>query len=309
MKIDLLELTQKIKLKALEVGFTACGIAQASHLKEDEMRLHHWLSQGRHAGMHYMQNNFEKRVNPQLLFPGAKSIIVVLLNYFPSTTLDNANGPIISKYAYGEDYHTVVKKRLINLQHCIHLLIPQAESRIFIDTAPIFERTWAARAGLGWIGKNANLIAPKYGSFVFIGEVITNIELLYDKPLKDHCGTCIKCIESCPTKAIISPRNIDSNRCISYWTIENKGAINEKLKGKFCNWIFGCDTCQDVCPWNAKVKVHKIPEFELSPELKAMKYDDWHNLDENKYNVLFKRSAVKRARFEGLKRNVEFLLQ
>jgi epoxyqueuosine reductase len=306
MKIDSFELTRNIKLKALDLGFSACGVARAGHLDEDASHLSEWLSERMHAGMAYMQNHFDKRVNPQLLFPNARSVIVILLNYYPSGRMNDRNNLILSKYAYGNDYHAIVKKRLKSLQSFINQQVPQSQSRICVDTAPILERAWAAKAGLGWIGKNANLIAQDHGSFVFIGEIITDIDLLYDTPSKDRCGTCIKCVLSCPAGAIVSPRKIDSNRCISYWTIENKGPITESLKNKIGHRIFGCDICQDVCPWNQNAKANNIPEFQPSRDLLLMRRSDWINLNEDHYNKLFKKSAVKRTSYKGLKRNIAF---
>jgi epoxyqueuosine reductase len=307
MKTDSTELSRIIKQEALNLGFSACGIARTNRLKEDAGRLIEWLSQGMFAGMHYMHNYIEKRIDPRKLLPNAKSIITVLLNYFPTINLDEDNNLIISKYAYGQDYHTVVKKRLKSLQLFINKQVSQPGTRIFVDSAPVLERTWAALAGLGWIGKNANLISPEHGSFVFIGEIITDIELEYDIPIKDRCGGCTKCLQACPTGAIVSPRKIDSNRCISYCTIENKGPMPENLKGKFNNRIFGCDICQDVCPWNHKAVPHNIPELQPSHGLIAMTRNDWQNLTEKKYNELFNNSAVKRAKYSGLKRNIDYI--
>jgi epoxyqueuosine reductase len=308
MKIDSVELSMRIKQEALTLGFSACGIAAPDYLKDDASHLTEWLSQGMHAGMHYMQNHFEKRTDPRQLMPNAKSIIAVLFNYFPHSNLDEDNSLIISKYAYGKDYHTVVKERLRSLQLFIKEKVPQSMMRIFVDSAPVLERAWAALAGLGWIGKNTSLISPEYGSFLFIGEIITDFELEYDVPGKDHCGKCTKCLKACPTNAIVSPRKIDSNRCISYCTIENKGPISENLRGKFNNRIFGCDICQDVCPWNHMAIPQNIPELQPSSDLIAMTCNDWQNLTEEKYKELFHNSAVKRAKYTSFKRNIDFIL-
>jgi epoxyqueuosine reductase len=299
--------TEKIKLEAYRIGFTACGIAPACLLEDDAVRLNDWLSHGMHAGMQYMEKYFDKRINPRQLVPGAKSVIVVILNYYPTIVKPEDNNLIISKYAYGQDYHQVMKAKLKKFQKVINRDIIPCKSRVFVDSAPVMERTWAARAGLGWIGKNSNLISPQHGSFVFIGEIIINSELEYDKPIRDLCGQCNKCIEACPTGAIISPRKIDSNRCISYWTIEYKGSIPKNLKGKFNNRIFGCDICQDICPRNHRVKPNNVSEFIPSSNLINMYRDDWQNLTEKKYNELFAKSAVKRTKYSGLMRNIEFV--
>jgi epoxyqueuosine reductase len=297
----------KIKHEAHNMGFTACGIAPACLLEDDARRLKDWLSKGLHAGMQYMENHFEKRIDPHQLVPGGKSVIVVLLNYYPSIAKAEDDNLIISKYAYGQDYHQVMKAKLKTFQKVINKDIIPCKSRAFVDSAPVMERTWAARAGLGWIGKNSNLISPQHGSFVFIGEIIVNSELEYDKPIHDYCGQCNKCIEACPTGAIISPRKIDSNRCISYWTIEHKGSIPKNLKGKFNNRIFGCDICQDICPRNHRVKPNNVSEFTPTSDLINMCRNDWQNLTEEKYNELFAKSAVKRVKYSGLKRNIEFV--
>lgn len=307
MNNDPTKLSKAIKDQALLLGFDACGIVHPSRLNADAVRLREWLDQGMNADMHYMQNHFEKRVDPRELMPGAKSVIVVLLNYYPSEIIATDDNFVISKYAYGIDYHTVLKEKLGFLQKFVINHFPDVETRIFVDSAPLLERSLAALAGLGWIGKNANLISQKLGSFVFIGEIITSLELVNDKPLKDHCGTCTSCIHACPTGAIISPCKIDSNLCISYWTIENKGPISKDLKDKIHNQIFGCDICQDVCPWNLKALSHNITEFQPSPELVAMRKKNWQNLDEAQFQRLFNKSAIKRAKFKGLKRNVDFL--
>lgn len=257
--------------------------------------------------MHYMENHFEKRTDPSKLMPGAKSVIVVLLNYFPKPGLTEKDNFIVSKYAYGRDYHKVMKAMLKKLQEAINKDIIANEGRVFVDSAPVLERAWAAKAGLGWIGKNANLISPEHGSFVFIGELLVDVELEYDKAIKDFCGCCTKCLQACPTNAIVQPRIVDSRRCISYCTIENKGSITETLKGQFQNRIFGCDICQDICPWNRKARVNTIDDFQASPDLFNMTKSDWQNLSEEKYNQLFKGSAVKRAKYEGLMRNIRFV--
>lgn len=301
------EISKRIKQLALDQGFTACGIAPAKELDKDAIHLRNWLDRGLHAGMQFMENHFDKRIDPGKLVSEAKSVILVLLNYFPSDIQKEEDNFLISKYAYGRDYHMVMKKMLKQFKDKIHTTIKLLEGRIFVDSAPVLERALAAAAGLGWIGKNSNLISPKHGSFVFIGELICDLELIYDKPIPDYCGDCTKCIQACPTKAIVSDRIIDSRKCVSYWTIENKEDINELLRGTFNNRIFGCDICQDVCPWNKKMKSHKVEEFRPSHDLLAMTRDSWQHLTEERFNKLFKESAVKRAGFTGLKRNIKFV--
>ncbi len=301
------QISKRIKQLAIEQGFTDCGIVPASGLNDDAIRLKTWLEKGMHAGMHYMENHFSKRTDPRKLVPGARSIIVLLLNYFPDKAQIEENNLIISKYAYGRDYHKVMKKKLKHFKDTIHTTIKAFKGRAFVDSAPVLERTLAAAAGLGWIGKNANLISPKHGSFVFIGELITDLELDYDRPLPDYCGGCTKCIEACPTKAIVkNNRTIDSRKCISYWTIEHKGDINEAFRGKFSDRVFGCDICQDVCPWNRKAKPHKEEDFNPVINLIEMVRKDWDQLTEEQFTTLFKGSAVNRTGYEGLIRNIEF---
>jgi epoxyqueuosine reductase len=239
--------------------------------------------------------------------PGAKSVVLVLLNYYPEDLIEEKGNFVISKYAYGRDYHKVMKSMLRKLQKEINNEIVKHEGRIFADSAPVLERALAAKAGLGWVGKNANLISPEHGSFVFIGELILNVELAYDRPINDFCGSCTKCLQACPTKAIIQPKVIDSRRCISYWTIEHKGAIHQSLQDTFRDRIFGCDICQDVCPWNRKSESTNVAAFRPSPDLTGMAKNDWRNLPEEKYERLFRGSAVKRAKYSGLMRNIRFV--
>lgn len=307
MQSESLEISKKIKQLAIEAGFTACGIAPAGKLTEDAIRLKKWLGEGMHAGMRYMENHFAKRTDPRLLVPGAKSVVVVLLNYYAPDIQQEENNLVISKYAFGKDYHGVMKTLMNRFKETINTNIKPLQGRVFVDSAPVLERAWAAIAGLGWIGKNANLISPKHGSFVFIGELIVNLELAYDKEIPDYCGGCTKCIQACPTHAITDDRIIDSRKCISYWTIEHKQEIDEQLKGKFRNRIFGCDICQDVCPWNKRVQTHRVEEFQPEPNLIAMLRKDWQNLTKEKFNLLFNSSAVMRTKYEGLKRNVDFV--
>jgi epoxyqueuosine reductase len=296
-----------IKEEALRLGFDACGISNVHRLDEDADRLSLWLLRGMHGDMHYMKNHFDKRVDPSRLMPGSKSVISVLLNYFPSEIQHDKAAPVLSKYAFGKDYHKVIKNKLNKLLHYINKEISAITGRAFVDSAPVLDRAWAALSGLGWIGKNSMLISPKVGSFIFIGSLIIDLELSYDKPIHDHCGGCNKCIQACPTHAIQEPRVIDSNRCISYLTIENKKEIPSIFKGKFQNRVFGCDICQDVCPWNRKAKPHQTVEFNLTPILQNMTKEEWINLDEKQYSDIFQSSAVKRAKFEGLKRNIDFI--
>ena len=307
MKKELFELSNKIKHAAQSVGFDDCGIAKSQYLAEDAFRLTEWLKNGYHAGMQYMENYFDKRTDPGKLVPGAKSVISVLLNYLPKETQPEKDNFIISKYAYGQDYHRIIKSKLKKLIHIINTTITPVNGRAFVDSAPLLDRAWAYKAGLGWIGKNTNLISPEYGSFVFIGTLIVDIELAYDKPLPDRCGKCTKCITSCPTNALITERRLDSEKCISYLTIENKNEIPAIMKGKFEGRIFGCDICQDVCPWNKKVKPHYVPEFQPSPDLLKLTKKDWEKLSYEEFRNLFGQSAVKRAKFSGLKRNISFI--
>ncbi|MFO7656789.1 MAG: tRNA epoxyqueuosine(34) reductase QueG [Bacteroidales bacterium] len=301
--------TKQIKSEALRLGFNACGIAFAEPLKTDEIHLKSWLDKKLHAGMGYMSNYFDKRIDPAQLVPGTKSIITVLLSYNTGTIQASPLAPVISVYAFGKDYHHVMKKKLRLLLQYIQNIIQGTNGRVFVDSAPVLERALAARAGLGWIGKNSMLISPKWGSFVFIGSVFLNVELEYDTPIKEMCGSCSQCLDNCPTRAIIRPKVIDARKCISYLTIENKEPIPEIFTQKMQNRVFGCDICQDVCPWNRKAPFHNVPEFIPENELLEMKKEDWQNLTEEKYNHLFERSAVKRTKYSGLKRNIEFLFK
>ncbi len=296
-----------IKAEAKKLGFQVCGIAPAGYLDKDAAHLSDWLNSGMHAGMNYMKDNFKKRVDPVELIPGARSVISVILNYYPTEVKKGNKNLQISKYACGRDYHEVIKRKLKKLLEIIREFDETVTGRFFVDSAPVLERAWAARSGLGWIGKNSNLISRKYGSFVFIGELIIDLDLVYDNPAKDYCANCTKCIDACPTNAIIADRVIDARRCISYHTIENKGEIDNKLKGKMRNWIFGCDICQDVCPWNIEINPAGEPDFISRKEMLEMNRDDWNKLDEKRYNELFSGTAVKRAGFSGLKRNIAFL--
>lgn len=298
----------RIKEKALELGFLDCGISEARFLAEEKERLQNWLQNEMHGGMKYMANNLEKRLDPRLLVENARSVISVLLNYFPSERQSDPESPILSKYAFGTDYHFVMKDKLGELLQFIQSEISPCEGRCFVDSAPVLDRAWAARAGLGWIGKNTNLISHEHGSFFFIGELIIDLELPVDeKVVRNHCGTCTRCIDACPTQALISPYVLDARRCISYQTIENRDEIDPELKGKFENRVFGCDICQDVCPWNLKSEANREAAFSPKFELMNLTKEEWNMMDKPLFNGLFRNSAVKRTRFEGLKRNLRFL--
>jgi len=301
------EITFLIKTEARKLGFQDCGIAPAGFLDKDAAHLTGWLNYNMHAGMNYMKGHFDKRTDPVKLVPGARSVISVILNYYPPEVKNDKNSLQISKYAYGIDYHKVIKKKLKKLLEIIRGFDETVTGRFFVDSAPVLERAWAARSGLGWIGKNSNLVNRKYGSFIFIGELIIDLDLEYDNPAKDYCANCTKCIDACPTNAIVADRVIDANRCISYQTVENKGEIDNSLKGKMGNWVFGCDICQDICPWNKGIKPTGEPDFMPRKEMLEMTWDDWNKLDEKKYYELFSGTAVKRAGFSGLKRNIAFL--
>ena len=297
-----------IKTKAKELGFLDCGISEARFLFEEKDRLQNWLQLEMHGEMGYMANHLDKRLDPRLLVDHARSVISVLLNYFPANEQTDPEAPVLSKYAFGTDYHFVMKDKLEVLFRFIQSEIAPCEGRCFVDSAPVLDRAWAALAGLGWIGKNTNLISVEHGSFFFIGELILDLELPTDqKTVRDHCGTCSRCIDACPTQALVAPYVLDARRCISYQTIEKRGEIDPELKDKFENRVFGCDICQDVCPWNLKSEAHHEPAF--TPELKLMNLtkSEWSNMDKPLFNELFRNSAVKRTRFEGLKRNLKFL--
>jgi epoxyqueuosine reductase len=308
MKINDDKILTAIRDKAFSLGFLDCGVSAASFLEEDKLRLVDWLQKEMHGEMGYMANHLDKRVDPRLLVENARSVISVLLNYFPAQKQTDTEAPVLSKYAYGVDYHFVMKSKLAALLAFIQQEIAPCEGRCFVDSAPVLDRAWAARAGLGWIGKNTNLISPEHGSFFFIGEIILDLELpASDKVVRNHCGNCTRCLDACPTKALVAPFVLDARKCISYQTIENRGEIDSELKGKFENRAFGCDICQDVCPWNLKSETHREPAFVASDELMSLTADQWHDMDKSAFNKLFRESAVKRTRFEGLRRNLKFL--
>lgn len=299
--------THLIKKTAKSLGFDYCGIAQSEPLDEDARRLELWLSKGMHGGMKYMENYFDMRIDPSKLVPNAKSVITVLKNYYPEQLINTEYK--ISKYAYGEDYHTVIRDKLNSLISTMQLEIGSFAGRGFVDSAPVLERTWAKKSGLGWIGKNGNLITPKAGSFFFIATLITDLDLLYDNPFaNDFCGTCNKCVESCPTEAILPDKTINGSKCISYFTIELKEEIiPEEQKGKFNNWMFGCDICQDVCPWNRFSQPNKEDAFKPIPEILNISALEWEKYSEEGFKKVFKKSAIKRAKLKGIQRNIRFI--
>ena len=299
--------SQLIKDHAKRLGFLSCGISNAGFLEDEAPRLEQWLRQGHHGSMSYMERNFDKRLDPTKLVPGAKSVVSLLYNYFPKESQSDKSAPKISKYAYGKDYHTVIKDKLFELMYLIQEEVGEIHGRVFVDSAPVLDKAWAAKAGLGWIGKHTNLISKQAGSFYFIAELIMDLSLEQDAPVTDHCGSCTACIDACPTQAIVAPYQVDGSKCISYFTIELKEAIPQEVKGQFDNWAFGCDVCQDVCPWNRFSTPHQEPQFDPSPELLQMSKGDWHEITEAVFDRLFAESAVQRTQFSGLKRNLDFL--
>ncbi|WP_242092628.1 tRNA epoxyqueuosine(34) reductase QueG [Aestuariivivens sediminicola] len=298
--------TQLIKSEAKRLGFLSCGISKAEFLEQEAPRLEHWLKKGMHGEMHYMENHFDKRLDPTKLVEGSKSVVSLLLNYYPSET-QNTQSYKLSKYAFGTDYHFVIKEKLNHLLHYIREEIGEVDGRAFVDSAPVMDKAWAARSGLGWIGKHSNLLTRQVGSFYFIAELIIDLELEYDTPVTDHCGACTACIDACPTEAIIQPYVVDGSKCISYLTIELKDNIPSEFKGKMDDWMFGCDVCQDVCPWNRFSTPHAEPLFSPHPELLSMSKEDWEEVTEETFRKVFKKSAVKRTKYSGLKRNIAYL--
>lgn len=295
-----------IKAEAKRLGFLSCGISKASFLEEEAPRLEDWLSKQRNGQMSYMENNFDKRLDPTLLVEDAKSVVSLLLNYYPQE-FQNENAFKVSKYAYSHDYHYVIKDKLKELLFAIQTEVGAVSGRAFVDSAPVLDKAWAAKSGLGWIGKNSNLITQKVGSFYFIAELIIDLELEYDNAVADHCGTCTACLDACPTQAIVAPHVVDGSKCISYFTIELKESIPQEMKGKFEDWIFGCDVCQDVCPWNRFSKPHNEPLFNANKEMLSYSKKDWFELTEETFKQVFKDSPLKRTKFEGLKRNIDFV--
>lgn len=299
--------SQLIKQKAEKFGFQSCGISKAEFLEEEAPRLETWLNKGYHGEMKYMENHFNKRLNPTLLVNGAKSVISLSYNYFPKVKIDEINNFKISKYAYGEDYHEVIKDILKNMVAELQEEIGEFGFRVFVDSAPVLEKVWARKSGLGWVGKNANLITKKHGSFYFLAEIICDLELDYDLAVTDHCGSCRACIDACPTQAIVSDRIVDGSKCISYATIELKNEIPDYFKGKMDDWMFGCDVCQDVCPWN-RFSAPTLQE-KFAPNFQKLNFrkNEWKELTQELFSEIFKKSAVKRTKFSGLMRNVNLL--
>ncbi|MEZ4794069.1 MAG: tRNA epoxyqueuosine(34) reductase QueG [Flavobacteriaceae bacterium] len=298
--------TQSIKAEAQRLGFLSCGVSKAQFLETEAPRLEKWLNQRMHGEMAYMENHFDKRLDPTKLVPGAKSVISLLLNYFPEET-QREDSYKISKYAYGTDYHFVIKDKLKQLLFFIQDSIGEVHGRAFVDSAPVLDKVWAAKSGLGWIGKHSNLLSKQVGSFFFVAELIVDLELEYDTPVTDHCGTCTACIDACPTQAIVEPYVVDGSKCISYVTIELKNEIPSGFSGLMDNWMFGCDVCQDVCPWNRFSKPHREPLFDPNPELLSKSKKEWDEITEEVFQELFKKTAVQRTKFQGLVRNINFI--
>ncbi|RKF05276.1 epoxyqueuosine reductase [Tenacibaculum lutimaris] len=304
-----LQYSNFIKEQAKRLGFLGCGIAKADFLEEEAPRLEKWLQNGYHGEMHYMENHFDKRLDPRLLVDGAKSVISLSYNYFPSEVQQEGSYKI-SKYAYGQDYHHIIKDKLRELLQLINDEIGEVSGRCFVDSAPVMERAWAQKSGLGWNGKHSLLIQKQQGSFFFLAELIIDLELEYDKPFKtDHCGSCTRCIDACPTQAILPNNTVDGSKCISYLTIELKDAIPSEFKGEMQDWMFGCDVCQDVCPWNRFSQPHEESLFAPQENLLQMNKRDWQELTQETFSKVFKKSAVKRTKFSGLLRNIDFIKQ
>ena len=304
---DKYKLSEIIKSEALSVGFLSCGISKAEFLSEEATKLENWLKSGFNGEMSYMERNFDKRLDPRLLVPGCKSVISLLFNYYTKKKPKKDHEPKISSYAYGKDYHLVVKDKLRELLLRIKNLVGDVNGRVFVDSAPVMDRVWAKKSGLGWIGKNTNLISKKTGSFFFIAELILDLELEYDHPTTDHCGSCTACIDSCPTNALATPYQIDATKCISYATIELKNNIPDSFKDNMRGWIFGCDICQDVCPWNKFSKNHNEPSFEDKKNISNMSKKQWEDLTEEVFYEVFKDSPIKRTGYRGIKRNINFV--
>ncbi len=295
-----------IKTEAERLGFISCGVSKAEFLEEEAPRLERWLNRNMHGEMQYMENHIDKRLDPTKLVEGSKSVISLLLNYYPEE-IQNPDSYKISKYAYGTDYHFVIRDKLKALLHFIRTAIGDVYGRAFVDSAPVLDKAWAAKSGLGWMGKHSNLLTKEVGSFYFIAELIIDLELEYDLPTTDHCGTCTACIDACPTQAIVEPYVVDGSKCISYFTIELKNEIPIAFEGQFDDWMFGCDICQDVCPWNRFSKPHQEPLFNPHPELLSMSKKDWEEITQDVFKKIFKKSAVKRTKLSGLQRNIAFL--
>lgn len=298
--------SQLIRQEAKRLGFDYVGFSKAAFLEEEAPRLESWLNKDMHGKMSYMENYFDKRLDPTLLVPGAKSVVSLLLNYYPSGQ-QRKDAPQISKYAYGKDYHEVIKEKLVQLLEFIRNEIGEVAGRSFVDSAPVLDKAWAKKSGLGWIGKNSNLINKNSGSFYFIAELIIDLELEYDNAIKDYCGTCTRCIDACPTNAIVAPYVVDGSKCISYFTIELKENIPDEFKGKFDNWAFGCDTCQDVCPWNRFSSPHQQPAFTANQAVLQFTEKEWTELTKETFKQVFRESPLRRTKYSGITRNIKFL--
>lgn len=307
---DIKKHTEIIKQLASQGGFDHCGIARAELLDDDARRLENWLNRGMHGTMQYMENHFDLRIDPTKLVPGARSVITLLMNYYPAKQ-QRSDAPKVSKYAYGHDYHEVIRNKLKQLLQQLKEQVGEIHGRGFVDSAPVLERAWAQRSGMGWVGKNGNLIHKESGSYFFIATLVVDLELNYDNAfVKDHCGTCTRCIDHCPTEAILPNKVIDGSKCISYFTIELKDAlIPGNMKGKFDDWMFGCDVCQDICPWNRFAKPNNEINFTPIPEVLNFSTNDWEALTEESFKTIFKNSPIKRTKFEGIKRNLQFISQ
>ncbi len=306
--IQLQKRSALLKTHAQRLGFDRIGIAKAERMDEEAIRLEQWLNQGKHGKMSYMDNHFDKRIDPTLLVPGAKTVVTLTYNYYSGQKQKDTDAPKISQYAYGKDYHFIIKDKLRELLSILQEEVGEVNGRCFVDSAPVLERDWAKRSGVGWIGKNTMLIHPKKGSYFFLAELIIDLEMVADSPIKDYCGTCRKCIDACPTDAISEDGyDMDGSRCISYFTIELKESIPEEFKGKFENWMFGCDICQEVCPWNRFSTPHREEAFLPHPQLLEMRREDWQEITKDVFNEIFRKSAVKRTKLTGLKRNIDFL--
>lgn len=297
--------THTVKAIASALGFDACGISRAAFLEDEAPRLEAWLNRNYHGEMAYMANHFDKRLDPTKLVEGAKSVVSLLLNYFPSE-LQRSDSYKVSKYAYGTDYHSVIKEKLFEFVSRIREEIGEVGGRVFVDSAPVMDKAWAQKSGLGWIGKHTNLLNKNMGSFFFIAELIIDLELEPDAPVKDHCGSCTRCIDACPTDAITEPYVVDGSRCISYFTIELKKQIPDHVKGRFEDWIFGCDICQDVCPWNRFSTPHHTPGFTIKPVIQDFSKKEWEEITEDVFRKVFEDSPLRRTGLDGLKRNVRF---
>jgi epoxyqueuosine reductase len=299
--------TKTIKSIASDLGFDFCGVSKAGFLEEEAPKLENWLKKGYHGKMQYMENHFDKRLDPTKLVEGAKSVVSLMYNYYPEQDLVKSDSYKIAKYAYGKDYHFIIKDKLKDFMSRIHEEIGEVDGRIFVDSAPVLERQWAAKSGLGWLGKNSLLLNKERGSFYFLAELIIDLELEEDGPMQDYCGTCTKCIDACPTDAIVGDGVVDGSKCISYLTIELKDDLPSEFSNKMGNWVFGCDICQDVCPWNRFSKSHQEEAFQPHPGLSEMDKQDWEEMTKEVFNEVFRKSAVKRTKYSGLMRNIDYI--